>query len=127
MTRLLEALADDGYRPELLIVAAAKSLDIKAFADYQPGARPALPSLVYESTGAREVGTFSRGIIVEQNFHILLRAESYNEIIRLTDDFPAALKRIAGSRYAGVGGGDGDRWNRQLNYRSRGLTITLRR
>jgi len=54
MTQLFEALADDGDRPELLIVAAAKSLGMSAFADYQPGARPALPSLVFESTGARE-------------------------------------------------------------------------
>jgi len=126
MTRLSDPVAD-GDRPEILIVAAAKSLDMKAFADYQPGARPALPSLVFESLGAREVATFSRGIIVEQSFHILLRSESYREIAMLTDAFPAALKRIAGSRYAGVGGGAGDTWNRRLNYRSRGLTITLRR
>jgi len=125
MTQLFESIAD-GDRPEKLIVAAAKSLGMSAFADYQPGARPDLPSIVFESTGAREVDTFSRGIIVEQSFHILLRAELYDDIIRLTDEFPAALKRIAGSRYAGAGGGAGDHYHRRLNYRSRGLTIGLR-
>jgi len=112
---------------ERLITLAAKEVGLPAYASYATGGKPVLPSLVFHAVAAREVDAFHRGRPVTQSYKIIIRAESYREVIRLADDYHHAIHAVAGSKYAGTDGDLSDVYNSKLNYRSRIFGVSLRR
>lgn len=119
--------------PERLIVRAARAIrtpacpnGVCAYASYQPGGEPTLPSIVFFSTGVNESDQFHRNL-VSQEIAILVRAKRYDDVIEITDLFYDALRQIAGSRFEGVSGQWSDSFQPSLNYRERAFSVTIRR
>ena len=119
--------------PERLIVRAARAIrtsnypnGIPAYAVYQPGGTPVLPSIVFFSTGINESDQFHR-TLVSQEIVIQVRAACYEDTIELADSFYTALNEIAGSRFEGVSGQWADSFQPNLNYRERVFSVTIRR
>ena len=115
--------------PEMIIVRAARMMSppVNAYAVFQPGGVPVLPSIVFESTGVSETDTLERGGLIEQDLSITVRAQSYEEVIDVTDRFYSSLRKVAGSRYRGLTGQFSDSYASRLNYRERTFAITIRR
>jgi len=111
---------------ERLVTLAAKEVGLPAYASYAKG-KPVLPSLVFHAVAAREVDAFHRGRLVTQDYKIIIRSESYREVIRLTDAYHHAIHAVAGSKYAGTDGEMRDVYNSKLNYRARIFGVSLRR
>ena len=119
--------------PERLIVRAARAIQtptypngVPAYAVYQPGGTPVLPSIVFFSTGVIESDQFHRNL-VSQEVAILVRAKSYEEVIEITDLFYDSLRQVADSRFEGVSGQWADSFQPSLNYRERAFSVTIRR
>ena len=100
---------------------------VPAYAVFQPSGKPALPSIVFESTGVSETDTLERGGLIEQDFSISVRANTYEDVIDVTDKFYSSLRRVAGPRYRGMSGQFNDSYAPTLGYRERTFSITLRR
>ena len=113
--------------PEEIIVRAAYEIQIPAYSVYQPGGRPVLPSIVFQSTGVAETETLSRGNLELQDFQIIVRAKMYKDVVSLTDRYFRSLRNIAGSRYNGISGQWSDDFLHALGYRERTFSVTLRR
>lgn len=113
--------------PAEIIVRAAYNIQIPAYAVYQPGGTPVLPSVVFQSTGVVETESFSRGHLETQDFTITVRARLYSEVEKYTDMYFASLRAEAGSRYNGISGQWTDEFLPALNYRERTFSVTLRR
>jgi len=113
--------------PEQIIVRAAYDIQIPAYAVYQPGGRPVLPSIVFQSTGVAENETLSRGKLELQDFQIIVRAKMYKDIVSLTDRYFYSLRNVAGSRYNGISGQWNDDFLPALGYRERTFSVTIRR
>ena len=113
--------------PEQIIVRAAYDIQIPAYAVYQPGGRPVLPSIVFQSTGIAENETLSRGKLELQDFQIIVRAKMYKDIVSLTDSYFYSLRNVAGSRYNGISGQWNDDFLPALGYRERTFSVTIRR
>lgn len=113
--------------PERLIVQAARAIGIQAYAVFQPGGIPGLPSIIFQSTGVSETEVFERGNLEVQEFSIEVRARGYQEVVDTCDAFYDALRAAAGSRYGGIRGEWSDAYMPALEYRSRSFSIALRR
>lgn len=113
--------------PEQIIVRAAYDIQIPAYAVYQPGGKPVLPSIVFQSTGVAETETLSRGNLELQDFQIVVRAKLYNDVVSITDRYFYSLRDVAGSRYNGISGQWNDDFLPALGYRERTFSVTLRR
>jgi len=113
--------------PEQIIVRAAYNMSIPAYASYQPGGKPVLPSIVFESTGVTETPQFDRGHLEQQDFQITVRAKMYNDVVSTTDRYFDSLRAVAGSRYNGISGQWADEFLPALGYRERTFSVTLRR
>lgn len=113
-------------RLEEIIVRAAWEMSIPAYNNFQPGARPVLPSVIFRSTSVAETDSFDRGLNV-QYFEIEMRAKLLKDVIALSERYYAMLRVVAGNRFKGLGGQWSDEYLPGLNYRVRAFSIGLQK
>jgi len=112
--------------PERIIVRAARAAGMPAYAVFQPGGQPVLPSVVFQSVSANELTTFDRKLEV-QDLLVEVRAKTYQEVIDMTDAMYRELKSIAGARYDGMSGQWADSYAPNFEFRIRTFAVTIRR
>lgn len=111
-------------KPEQLIVAACRSIMVQAFPVFQEG-KIVLPSVVFACTGVVEQEGFQRRL-EQQTYAITMRAQTYSDVIMLTEDVLAALRKVAANRLRGVSAMN-DGYADSFDFRTRVVQVIIER
>lgn len=111
-------------KPEQLIVAACRSIMVNAYPVYQEG-KVVLPSVIFACTGVVELEGFERKLL-RQSYILTMRAETYSDVIMLTEDVLTALRKVAASRFRGVSTMS-DNYGDDFGFRMRVVQVILER
>lgn len=115
---------DARLRPEQLIVAACRSIMVESFPVFQEG-KLVLPSVVFACTGVVELEGFQK-TLTQQTYILTMRAKTYSDVIRLTEDVYHALRQVAANRFRGVSSMN-DGFADEFEFRTRVMQVIIQR
>lgn len=114
-------------KPEQVIVAACRSIQIPAYPVFQVG-EPDVDngSVVFASTGSLEQEGFNK-TVTEQTFAITVRHKTYGRTILLTERVYNALRKFPGNRVRSITGFTDGYAEPDFSFRTRILQAVIHR